>query len=347
MTHRDRKPVWTEPRRRTRTTLRALRPTVSILIPAYHAEATIARAVGSVLAQDFEDWEIVVASDDGTDYLAVLVKAGIDDPRIRQVATGRHGVGCANARNAALDAAGGSLVTPLDADDVFMPDRLSALVPIAERNGAVVDNIAAVEEGSLRVLSHFLPTRGSPDLLDTVQFFRTWVPAKPLVSARLGLRWDPDTGLSDDIVYVAQLIDRLGPLTFVARALQEYRVGRGSLCHCDASVANAEAGYCRLLDRLDDGSLALNNPAIRESVCRGVHRKRQLNRQFGEAQARGFDGTFQHFAAVRAGQPLPPSRIRAAGPGARARDSCRSLPEEASKTTGSIACRSTPAPFRV
>ena len=40
--------------------------TVSVLIPAYRAEATLARAVRSLLAQTHEDWQAVIASDDGT-----------------------------------------------------------------------------------------------------------------------------------------------------------------------------------------------------------------------------------------------------------------------------------------
>ena len=50
--------------------------TVSVVIPAYRAQATIARAVESVLAQSVSDWEGVVVSDDGTDYEATLRAAG-------------------------------------------------------------------------------------------------------------------------------------------------------------------------------------------------------------------------------------------------------------------------------
>lgn len=281
------------------------RPAVSILIPAYRAERTIARAVGSVLAQDFADWEIVVASDDGADYLAILAAAGIVDARIRQVVTGRLGGGSTNARNTALDAANGALVTPLDADDLFLPGRLSTLAPIAERTGAAIDNVVAVEEESLRILSHFMPPDAASDTLDAERFFRTWVPAKPLAVADLGLRWDCDAGVSDDVVYVVQLMDRLGPLVFVNRPLQEYRVAKGTLCHSADSFAMAEAGYRSLLKRLDDESLAIGDPALREIFRRGVQRKRRLNRLFGEAAASGFEGTFQHFAAAEGAWTLP------------------------------------------
>lgn len=278
------------------------RPTVSVLMPAYRSERTIARAVGSVLAQDFPDWELVIASDDGADYVSVLAGAGIADARIRQVATKRHGSGCANARNTALAAAAGELLTPLDTDDLFLPGRLAALVPAARRTGAVVDNVAAVEEESGRVLAHLVPPEETLDALDAARFFRTSVPAKPLAAAALGVAWDPEAGLSDDVLYIARLMDRLGPLSFVARPLQEYRVAEGTLCHRDDSVGVAEAGYRRLLERLDDGSLAIADPGLRAAMRAGIARKRRLNLAYGDARARGFAGTFQHFAAAEAGR---------------------------------------------
>jgi len=279
------------------------RPAVSVLIAAYRSQATIARAVRSVLAQSFQDWEVVIACDDGADYLTFLAAEGIADPRLRQVPTQRFGSGCANARNAALAAAAGDFVTPLDADDLFAPGRLAALMPLAARAGAVVDNLAAVEDGSGRLLSHFLPPADAPARLDALRFFQTWVPAKPLTARKLAPQWDPDCGLCDDVVYLCRLFDRLGPLAFCARPLQDYRVVEGSVCHSADSAAVAEASYNRILTRLDDRSLNLHDSRLRRIVRRGIEAKRDFNRAYGTAVARGFTGTFQHFAAAQALQP--------------------------------------------
>src|SRR5690348_11177775 len=83
---------------------------ISVVIPAYHAAATIARAVTSLLRQTWTDWEGIVVSDDGTDYAAVLRRAGIADERLRFVSTGRVGSGCHRARNVGLAAARGELI---------------------------------------------------------------------------------------------------------------------------------------------------------------------------------------------------------------------------------------------
>jgi len=109
--------------------------TVSIVIPAYRAHATIARAVESLLAQTRTDWEGIVVSDDGTDYAPTLRAAGIADERLRFVSTGRVGSGCHRARNVGLAAATGQFVGSLDADDLLAPTYIATLHPLARASG--------------------------------------------------------------------------------------------------------------------------------------------------------------------------------------------------------------------
>jgi len=47
-------------------------PLVSIITPAYRAQATLGRAVRSVLAQTHTAWEMLIVSDEGTDYRTLL-----------------------------------------------------------------------------------------------------------------------------------------------------------------------------------------------------------------------------------------------------------------------------------
>jgi glycosyltransferase involved in cell wall biosynthesis len=95
-------------------------PEVSIILPTYNRADTIGRAVQSVLAQTFEDWELVVV-DDGSSDGTQEVLAGID-PRIRVLRQANAGVGA--ARNTGLAAARGRLLTFLDSDDGWLPHFL-------------------------------------------------------------------------------------------------------------------------------------------------------------------------------------------------------------------------------
>jgi glycosyltransferase involved in cell wall biosynthesis len=106
---------------------------VSIVMPAYNAARFIGAALASVTAQTFVDFEVVVVDDGSHDETAQIVaEAAASDPRIRLLA-GAH-AGVAAARNLGVAAARGDLVTFLDADDLWRPDRLARHVDFLSRN---------------------------------------------------------------------------------------------------------------------------------------------------------------------------------------------------------------------
>ena len=121
---------------------------ISVIIPAYGAEAFLHRAVRSVLGQTCPPSEIVIASDDGTDYAELLRGRGLSDPRIRCVSTGGVGTGPANARNTALAAAGGRIIATIDADDLLAPRALEVLAPAAMLHGAAYCRPSFTDQGA-------------------------------------------------------------------------------------------------------------------------------------------------------------------------------------------------------
>jgi teichuronic acid biosynthesis glycosyltransferase TuaG len=102
-------------------------PAVSVIIPAYNAEAFLARAIRSVEAQDFPDLEVVVVDDGSTDGTAEAVR---EFGRVRFV--GRPHQGAAAARNCGLDEADGEYVAFLDADDEWLPGKLARQLEFME-----------------------------------------------------------------------------------------------------------------------------------------------------------------------------------------------------------------------
>lgn len=96
---------------------------LSVVIPAYNAEATIARALESVLAQSCPAHEIIVVNDASTDNTADIVAheyAG----RVKLIEKIQN-CGSSVARNTGIDAATGNYIAFLDADDVWHKDKLS------------------------------------------------------------------------------------------------------------------------------------------------------------------------------------------------------------------------------
>lgn len=109
----------------------AARPTVSVVIPCYNAARTILRAVDSVRAQDSAPTEIIVVDDASTDGSrdVLAAKAGKE---VRVIYLDRN-QGAAAARNAGIEASSGEFISFLDADDEWLPTKLSRQLAVIAR----------------------------------------------------------------------------------------------------------------------------------------------------------------------------------------------------------------------
>jgi glycosyltransferase involved in cell wall biosynthesis len=94
-------------------------------MPAYNAAAWIGEAIESVLRQQYEDWDLVIA-DDGSedDTLKIALRYG-QRYASRIITVGTHHKGCCSATKLALSYAKGPIITVLDADDWLTSDSLS------------------------------------------------------------------------------------------------------------------------------------------------------------------------------------------------------------------------------
>ncbi|MFN0068799.1 MAG: glycosyltransferase family 2 protein [Limisphaerales bacterium] len=108
-------------------------PRVSVVLPVFNALATLPRAVASVRAQTFADWELVAVDDGSTDGSGEwLAQAAKEEPRLRVLR--RPHMGLVPTLNDGLAAARGEFVARMDADDECLPDRLAAQVEMLEAN---------------------------------------------------------------------------------------------------------------------------------------------------------------------------------------------------------------------
>ncbi|MGF1524073.1 MAG: glycosyltransferase family 2 protein [Leptolyngbyaceae cyanobacterium] len=96
---------------------------ISVIIPAYNAERTLGEAIASVMQQTHPNWELIVVDDGSTDNSRQVVH-GFQDDRIRLLTGANRGV--AIARNRGIEQAQGDYLAFLDADDIWMPDKLAA-----------------------------------------------------------------------------------------------------------------------------------------------------------------------------------------------------------------------------
>lgn len=95
---------------------------ISVIVPVYNRADLVGEAIGSVIAQTFGDFELIVVDDGSTDGTVERVRAFADD-RVRLIRSpGRQGSNA--ARNLGLAEATGEVVCFLDSDDIYLPGKL-------------------------------------------------------------------------------------------------------------------------------------------------------------------------------------------------------------------------------
>lgn len=99
-------------------------PLVSIIMPCYNAERYIAQSIESVLAQTYQNWELLITDDGSTDKsVEIISKYSKNDDRINVMVPDEH-QGIARTRNMSISRARGRFVAFLDNDDLWKPEKL-------------------------------------------------------------------------------------------------------------------------------------------------------------------------------------------------------------------------------
>jgi glycosyltransferase involved in cell wall biosynthesis len=122
-------------------------PLVSVIMPSFNSERTILRAMRSVLAQTYRNFEVIIADDASKDATAQQV-ASLNDPRICFIPSNETvNRGPAAARNRALARARGTYIAFLDSDDEWLPEKLAKQVAFLEahpQHSLVVSNASDI-----------------------------------------------------------------------------------------------------------------------------------------------------------------------------------------------------------
>ena len=158
-------------------------PFFSVVIPVFNRAASLARAIESVRAQTFQDFEIVVV-DDGSADDPRAVADSFADPRLRYFRQTNAGGGA--ARNHGIDEARGEFIAFLDSDDVFLPRHLASMHRLLEGTTRIVGFARVrVDRGDGRVF--LKPPRGrepSEDMASYLLCDRGFVPTITVVTPR-------------------------------------------------------------------------------------------------------------------------------------------------------------------
>lgn len=268
-------------------------PIVSVIIPAYRAEATVPGALRSLVAQTYPRWQAIIASDDGVDYLAVLDRAGIRDDRLQQVSTGACGSGEGNARNVALASARGALLCNLDADDEFRADRLEQLAPLALTHGAAVDNTGVHRPGGGVYKRPFPDARAiTPLTVDGV--LKPRIPLFPVFRREFAGDGWTTVPFAADVLFNLELLCAAPSMVVHPESLYLYFKRDGSITHAPDTARTAEQGYAAILHLLKSGALRLSSQ-LRATARAEFTANRRLNRLFRHYLRSGCCASLEEF----------------------------------------------------
>ncbi len=107
---------------------------VSIIMPAYNAERTIAESIESVLEQDYEDWELIIVNDGSNDRTLQIIKEYLlKDNKIKLISLNEN-KGLPNARNEGIKLSIGKYIAFLDSDDIWLKNKLSIQLNYHQNN---------------------------------------------------------------------------------------------------------------------------------------------------------------------------------------------------------------------
>jgi glycosyltransferase involved in cell wall biosynthesis len=267
-------------------------PAVSVIIPAYNSVPWVAETLDSVLAQTFKDFEVIVVDDGSTDETPAVV-AGYGS-RVRYLRQ-EHG-GQPSARNAGIRAACGAYIAFLDADDLWLPEKLQLQMDLFSRHpdlAWVYSDVIVFNEGSGREAFKYSDVTKlyAGDILRPLLLFDFIASPTPVVKREVFgtvgyFDESPDLQNSEDWNMWLRIAAKY-PVRFVERPLAKYRRHAASKS-ATASFEHAfqsrwtiiENAVARDPERLSDlreqalagACLGMVGPMVRRGDRRGARR---------------------------------------------------------------------------
>ena len=117
--------------------MEATKPLISVIVPVYNVEPYLRRCVDSILAQTYENLEIILVDDGSTDRSSAICDEYADkDARVRVIH--KENGGSSDARNAGISIAKGKWIGFVDSDDFIEPEMYQELLFASIRNNAEI-----------------------------------------------------------------------------------------------------------------------------------------------------------------------------------------------------------------
>jgi glycosyltransferase involved in cell wall biosynthesis len=140
-----------------------VKPTLSVILPVYNGEQFIGKAIDSILAQTFREFELIIINDGSSDATPAILN-GYDDPRIRVEHQKNRGI--VASLNRAVELSTTDLIARHDADDISMPERFEKQIAYLQQHPNTVivgSSITTIDMSDYEINKHMV-LLDSPEL---------------------------------------------------------------------------------------------------------------------------------------------------------------------------------------
>lgn len=205
-------------------------PLISVIIPAYNQARYVSQSLQSVLNQTYPNFELIVVDDGSTDETPQII-ARVQDPRVRVIRQANAGLSA--ARNTGLRESSAPLVTFLDADDYFLPDKLEVLLRFLEEHPDT-----GLVAGKARYIDHLSNTLPSPAMPSTRLDLPELLYENPICVSSILMRrmWLERVGVFDETLRACEdwdmwlrLLAAGCPMAWVEHEVVAYRIHPGQM----------------------------------------------------------------------------------------------------------------------
>ena len=209
-------------------------PLISIIIPVYNVERYLPECLDSLLAQTYQNFELLCVNDGSSDSSqSILEQYARKDSRVRVFCKKNGGV--SSARNFGLEQAKGEYIGFVDSDDFVLPRFLERMQQAmdAEKAKIAVCGFQKVPENSSLIKKCEDKAQAKPQIvrLEEYSFDHTQCPAACIYVWRVlfqksiveNLRFDEKIAISEDTLFFFQALLKAGSLAFVPEKLYQYR----------------------------------------------------------------------------------------------------------------------------
>lgn len=200
-------------------------PLVSVIMPVYKARGTLCQAVSSVLKQSFQDFELILVDDNCPVNSCESVENFVNDSRIILLKNKRN-EGVARARNLAIEASKGRYLSFLDADDIWLPNKLEDQLTILEKGyGLVYSNYIEFDGSGDK---HIVKSPKEISYKDMLKKNHIGNLTGIYDTQRTGKIYQKPIGHEDYLMWL-QILDKVGNAKSTESIVAKYRLGNHSL----------------------------------------------------------------------------------------------------------------------